>query len=79
MSDSCHINLSIESKNITLDSKLSKLGEIKQDGETNISKFTTSAEPNLSSPELHVVAENGTVSVEMQSWAASLGFNLPNS
>ena len=79
MSDSCHINLSIESKNITLDSKSSKLGEIKQDGATNISKFTTSAEPNLSSPELHVVAENGTVSVEMQSWAASLGFNLPNS
>ena len=38
--------------------------------------FSGAIEPNKFSPSLVVVAENGTVEIEMQDWPASLGVKL---
>ena len=48
--------------------------EKKLDGENQ--HFFAAIEPNKFSPTLVIVAENGSVEVEMQDWATSFGVKL---
>ena len=78
LSDSHPMNVSINAKNIIPDSKFHSYGKIENNSNTGLRCFNTTIEPHLSSESLIVTAENGTVAVEIQDWATSIGFKLPS-
>jgi len=76
ISDSYPIKLSIDANEVIPDAKCSEHGKVekKLDGENQ--HFFAAIEPNKFSPTLVIVAENGSVEVEMQDWATSFGVKL---
>eukprot|EP00093_Oithona_nana_P010922 10922.XXX_208276_209579_1 [CDS] Oithona nana genome sequencing. len=80
MIDTHPVKLSIDANQIILDTKFSKYGKLeqRQDQSSTCMHYSASIHPNVFSPALTVIAENGNVIVESQDWAASLGLKLAN-
>lgn len=76
ITDSYPIKLSIDANEVIPDAQCSEYGKVekKLDGENQ--HFFAAIEPNKFSPTLVIVAENGSVEVEMQDWATSFGVKL---
>ena len=69
---------SIDAKDVILDTKFSKLGEVEKNTEKGSTNFASIPDPHTSLPKLVVIAERGRVLVEIQDWATSIGFKLPS-
>jgi len=80
MIDTHPVKLSIDANQIILDTKFSKHGKLeqRQDESSKGMHYSASIHPNVFSPALTVIAENGNVILESQDWAASLGLKLAN-
>lgn len=78
------LKISIEANDIVPDAKFGAMGKVDKkrldgggsDQEDNRVHYFAAIEPNKFSPTLVVVAENGTVVLDSQDWAASLGLKL---
>lgn len=78
MSDTFATKLCVTADEITLDDKFSQHGSVERK-EDNYCHYLGIIHPDKFSPTLQVIAENGRVVLESQSWAASLGLRLPSS
>ena len=79
MIDTHPVKLTIDANQIILDTKFSKHGKLEQkQGQSSTMHYSASIHPNVFSPALTVIAENGNVVLESQDWAASLGLKLAN-
>ena len=79
ISDAHPLKVSIDATDVVPDSTFSQYGKVekKQDSvENQYGHFFAAIEPNKFSPSLVVVAENGTVILEAQEWAESMGLKL---
>ena len=57
--------------------KFTKVGKLeKRKDVPNTMHYSASIQPNVFSPALTVIAENGEVILESQDWAASLGLKM---
>ncbi len=79
MIDSHPIKITIDANQVIPDTKFSKHGTIEARKDSpNTVHYSAAIQPNVFSPTLTVVAENGNVVLESQDWAASLGIKLPH-
>lgn len=77
MIDTHPVKLSIDANQIIPDTKFAKYGKLEQRKDTpNTMHYSASIHPNVFSPSLTVIAENGNVILESQDWAASLGLKM---
>ena len=76
MIDSHPVKLTIDANQIILDTNFSKHGKLEQKQSSSTMHYSASIHPNVFSPALTVIAENGNVVLESQDWAASLGLKL---
>ena len=57
--------------------KFTKVGKLEKRRDVpNTMHYSASIQPNVFSPALTVIAENGEVILESQDWAASLGLKM---
>jgi len=71
------LKIDIVANDVVPDAKFQGLGKTEKDGgEPGRVHYFAAIEPNKFSPTLVVVAENGTVVLDSQDWAASLGLKL---
>ena len=77
MIDTQPVKLTVDANQIIPDTKFDKHGKLEQrkDGPTTM-HYSASIHPNVFSPALTVIAENGKVILESQDWAASLGLKM---
>jgi len=77
MIDTHPVKLTVDANHIIPDTKFAKHGKLEQrkDGPTTM-HYSASIHPNVFSPALTVIAENGNVILESQDWAASLGLKM---
>ena len=62
---------------LPLDVKFNKVGKLEKRSDVpNTMHYFASIQPNVFSPALTVIAENGNVILESQDWAASMGLKL---
>ena len=78
LSESCRIDSSITAKDVIIDSKLDKLGEVEQNTDKDSTRLASTSEPQMVHPKLVIIAKKGRVSIEVQDWATSIGFKLPS-
>ncbi len=78
VSDDQPLKLLIDANDIIPDTKFKSLGKVKnEEGDAaGRKRFECLLHPNQFAAELVVKAENGTVVLESQDWAASLGLKL---
>ncbi len=77
MIDTHPVKLTIDANQIIPDTKFAKHGKLEQRKDSpNTMCYTASIHPNVFSPSLTVIAENGNVILESQDWAASLGLKM---
>jgi len=72
------LKIDILANEVVPDAKFQGLGQVEKsgNGEEQMAHYFAAIEPNKFSPTLVVVAENGTVVLDSQDWAASLGLKL---
>jgi len=78
ISDSYPIKLCIDANEVIPDAKCSEHGKVEKKLNGENQHFFAAIEPNKFSPTLVIVAENGSVEIEMQDWATSFGVKLRN-
>jgi hypothetical protein len=78
MIDTHPVKLSIDANRIIPDSNFSKHGKVeaRKEDSADSMHYSASIQPNVFSPVLTVIAENGNVTLEAQDWAASLGIKM---
>ena len=79
MIDTHPVKLTIDANQIIPDTKFAKHGKLekrKDSTATTTMHYSASIHPNVFSPPLTVIAENGNVVLESQDWAASLGLKM---
>ena len=72
---------SLDANQIIPDTKFAKCGKLekrKDSARPTTMHYSASIQPNVFSPALTVIAENGNVVLESQDWAASLGLKMAN-
>ena len=78
MIDTQPLKLTIDANQIIPDTKFAQHGKLEQrKGGPTTMHYSASIHPNVFSPALTVIAENGKVILESQDWAASLGLKMP--
>lgn len=76
LSDSYPLKLSVDANEIVTDAKCGEHGKVEKKLDSDHQHFFSAIEPNKFSPTLVVVADNGSVEIEMQDWATSFGVKL---
>lgn len=77
MIDTHPVKITIDANQIIPDVKFQSLGKLEQRLDApNTMHYSASIQPNVFSPALTIIAENGDVVLESQDWAASLGLKL---
>jgi len=77
MIDTHPVKLSIDANEVIPDTKFAQYGKLEQRKDiTGTMHYSASIQPNVFSPTLTVIAENGNVVLESQDWAASLGLKM---
>lgn len=79
MSESFPVKITIDANRVIPDTKFAAHGKIetRPSGSPAV-HYSAAIQPNVFSPTLTVIAENGNVILESQDWAASLGFKVPS-
>jgi len=77
MIDTHPLKLTVDANHIIPDTKFAKLGKLEnRKGLPTTMHYSASIHPNVFSPALTIIAENGNVILESQDWAASLGLKM---
>ena len=64
-------------KNSIIDVKFHNIGKLEQSLDApNTMHYSASIQPNVFSPALTIIAENGNVVLESTDWAAAMGLKL---
>jgi len=77
MIDTHPLKLTIDANHIIPDTKFAKHGKLEsRNNLPTTMHYSASIHPNVFSPALTIIAENGNVILESQDWAASLGLKM---
>lgn len=76
MIDTHPVKLNINANQIIPDTKFAQYGKLEKGQTASTMQYSASIQPNVFSPSLTVIAENGNVVLESQDWAASLGLKM---